>query len=209
MSWRAARTASATAWAWRTPVSISAPGSFAASSCEQTPSTLATRCPTGRPDCGLEGRYEIGPRALGHRSLLASPLLASSKQVLNTIKGREAYRPIAPCCRCEELDRLFVSPVEDPYMLYFSLIKTNALPAITHADGTARVQSVRAGDVPMLHRLLQAFGSQTGYGVLCNTSLNYHGRGFINSMSELLAYCEASEIREVVVEDRWYRRLWP
>ncbi|MQB01977.1 MAG: 3-hydroxymethylcephem carbamoyltransferase, partial [Actinobacteria bacterium] len=157
----------------------------------------------GRIVAWVQGRYEIGPRALGHRSLLASPLLASSKQVLNTIKGREVYRPIAPCCRYEELDHWFVSPVADPYMLYLSQVKTNTLPAITHADGTARLQSVRAGDVPMLHRLLQAFGSQTGYGVLCNTSLNYQGRGFINSMSELLAYCEASEIREVVVEDRW------
>ncbi|MGH3803217.1 MAG: carbamoyltransferase C-terminal domain-containing protein, partial [Pseudonocardiaceae bacterium] len=130
-------------------------------------------------------------------------------ELLNTIKGRESYRPIAPCCLYEELDRWFDPPIDDPYMLYFTTVRTKALPAITHVDGTARVQSVRERDVPALHHLLRAFAARTGYGVLCNTSLNYRGRGFINTMSELLAYCELAGIQEIVVDDVWHRRLWP
>ncbi|MGH3887844.1 MAG: carbamoyltransferase C-terminal domain-containing protein [Pseudonocardiaceae bacterium] len=173
------------------------------------PDELARVMAEGRVVAWVQGCYELGPRALGHRSLLASPLSPASKELLNTIKGRESYRPIAPCCLHEELDRWFDPPIDDPYMLYFTTVRTKALPAITHVDGTARVQSVRERDVPALHHLLRAFAARTGYGVLCNTSLNYRGRGFINTMSELLAYCELAGIQEIVVDDVWHRRLWP
>lgn len=155
----------------------------------------------------IQGRCEIGPRALGHRSLLASPLDGRNRDVLNGIKQREDYRPIAPCCRYEELEDWFEEAVEDPYMLYFSKVKTTELPAVTHVDGTARIQSVRPSQEPALHDLLTAFRAETGYGVLCNTSLNYPGHGFINSVAELMEYCESKDIREVVVGSDWYRRI--
>ena len=155
----------------------------------------------------VQGRAEIGPRALGHRSLLASPLRAESKDLLNDIKKREDYRPIAPACLLEEKGRWFDDDRDDPYMLFFSNVTTDALPAITHVDGTARVQSVGPTGDPRFRELLQAQARRTGYGVLCNTSLNFRGRGFINRASDLFHYCERTRIGHAVVEDVWYRRL--
>ncbi|MGH3620556.1 MAG: carbamoyltransferase C-terminal domain-containing protein [Sciscionella sp.] len=154
----------------------------------------------------VQGRYEIGPRALGHRSLLASPLAERSRTTLNTIKERESYRPIAPCCLSDELNKWFDNPVVDPYMLYFARVTTDALPAITHVDKTARIQAVLPDDGSSLAPLLCAFREKTGCGVLCNTSLNFKGRGFINTLSELLAYCELKGIKNVVVDGAWYSR---
>jgi hydroxymethyl cephem carbamoyltransferase len=154
----------------------------------------------------VQGRAEIGPRALGHRSLLASPLRAESKDVLNDIKQREDYRPIAPACLLEEQGQWFDDDRDDPYMLFFANVTTDALPAITHVDGTARVQSVGPTGDPSFRELLQAQSRRTGYGVLCNTSLNFKGLGFINRSSDLFHYCERTGIRDAVVEDVWYRR---
>ncbi|WP_239334506.1 carbamoyltransferase C-terminal domain-containing protein [Frankia sp. CiP3] len=168
---------------------------------------LAARLHDGAVVAWVQGRYEIGPRALGHRSLLASPLTAGTKDLLNKIKHREGYRPIAPCCLAEDLGRWFDDPFEDPYMLHFNRVRTDALPAITHVDGTARVQSVRSRQEPALHRLLAAFRDASGYGVLCNTSLNFPGYGFINRMSELIGYCETQGISNVIVGDSWYQPL--
>jgi hydroxymethyl cephem carbamoyltransferase len=91
-------------------------------------------------------------------------------------------------------------------MLHFSRVISDAIPAVTHVDGTARVQSVGPRDDAALRSLLLAFRAQTGHGVLCNTSLNFQGAGFINRASDLFAYCEAQGVDEVVVEDRWYTR---
>lgn len=154
----------------------------------------------------VQGRYEIGPRALGHRSLLASPLHAETKSRLNQIKGRESYRPIAPCCLVEDLNIHFATTISDPYMLHLASVRHDRLPATTHADGTARVQAVGHDDEPTLYRLLQAFRAVTGVGVLCNTSLNYKGTGFINSMSHLVSYCETNSISHFAVDNVWYQR---
>lgn len=165
---------------------------------------LAAELEAGTIVAWVRGRYEIGPRALGHRSLLASPLLPDMADRLNAVKGRETYRPIAPICRSEELNIWFDSPAEDPYMLYFAKVRTDALRAVTHVDGTARVQSVRQDQEPVVHGLLTQFHGRTGYGVLCNTSLNYNGTGFINRLSDLLLYCEEKGIRHAVVNDAHY-----
>jgi hydroxymethyl cephem carbamoyltransferase len=157
----------------------------------------------------VQGRAEIGPRALGHRSLLASPLKAENKDVLNEIKLREPYRPVAPACLLEELPRWFEDAREDPYMLFFARVKTDALPAVTHVDRTARVQSVGPDGDPRFRALLQAQSRRTGYGVLCNTSLNYKGFGFINRSADLFFYCERRSIDHAVVGDAWYRRRRP
>ena len=169
--------------------------------------SIAFRLSKGDVFAWVEGRYEIGPRALGHRSLLASPIISQSKDILNNMKEREEYRPIAPCCLYEDLNDWFEPVIDDPYMLYFSKVTTSALPAVTHVDGTARVQSVRMETNPTLYRLLQEFKIITGYGVLCNTSLNFKGVGFINRISELIDYCDAKHINEFVVDNSWYSRL--
>jgi hydroxymethyl cephem carbamoyltransferase len=154
----------------------------------------------------VQGNAEIGPRALGHRSLLASPLRAETKDLLNEIKQREEYRPIAPACLLEELPKWFDDDRHDPYMLYFANVTTDALPAVTHVDGTARIQSVGPDGDPRYRALLEAQARRTGYGVLCNTSLNFKGLGFINRSDDLFAYCEQTGVDHAIIEDAWYRR---
>ncbi|MFI1648625.1 carbamoyltransferase C-terminal domain-containing protein [Streptomyces avidinii] len=154
----------------------------------------------------VQGRWEIGPRALGNRSLLAEPFRHETKDLLNTIKQREDYRPIAPVCRMEDLGTVFDKTFEDPYMLYFRRVQPSAsLHAVTHVDGSARVQTVTAGSNDRLHTLLSAFAIEHGVGVLCNTSLNFNGHGFINRMSDLVKYCETRGVRHMVVGDQWFR----
>lgn len=165
---------------------------------------LAAALASGRVVAWVQGRWEIGPRALGNRSLLAEPYSAASRDRLNDIKKREDYRPIAPCCREEDLAEAFVESFPDPYMLYFRRVRSPRLPAVTHVDGSARVQSVTAGSNPRLYGLLTAFATRTGLGVLCNTSLNLSGRGFINRMSDLVGYCEDTGIADMVVGDQWF-----
>lgn len=170
--------------------------------------SIARVISSGKVVAWVEGRAEIGPRALGHRSLLADPRTATSRDLLNGIKKRESYRPVAPCCLEDELGTWFSSNEPDRYMLYFSHVSTDGLPGITHVDGSARVQSVddTAGDIA---GLLRAFGRETGFSVLCNTSLNFSGAGFINRASELFAYCKERGVGQVVVDGRWFEWTAP
>lgn len=167
---------------------------------------VAARLAQGKVVAWVQGRSEIGPRALGHRSLLASPLQGSMRHRLNEIKGREHYRPIAPCCRGEDLHRWFTTVEPDSYMLYFAHVDSTDLPAVTHVDGTARVQAVWPHDNPRLHKLLGTFGQATRHAVLCNTSLNFQGLGFINRTSDLMRYCADRRIGTIVVDDQMYLR---
>jgi hydroxymethyl cephem carbamoyltransferase len=165
---------------------------------------LADELARGQVVAWVQGRWEIGPRALGARSLLAEPFNASTRDRLNKIKQREGYRPVAPCCRLEDAGQAFIEDFEDPYMLYFRHARTDGLAAVTHVDGTARAQTVTTKSNKPLHDLLSAFGERHGVGVLCNTSLNFKALGFINCMSELLKYCEIRGIPEIVVGDAWF-----
>lgn len=160
----------------------------------------------GRILCWVQGRTEIGPRALGNRSLLAEPRYVQTRNRLNALKGREPFRPIAPCCRLVDSAKYFDGTFADPYMLYFRKVRSEALAAVTHVDGSARVQTVTHTDNPQLDRLLGAFADLTGIGVLCNTSLNFKGHGFINSMADLLVFSDLMSIDDLVVDDIWYHR---
>jgi predicted NodU family carbamoyl transferase len=150
------------------------------------------------------GRYEIGPRALGNRSILAAPFRDSARVRLNEIKQREQFRPIAPVCLLEDAERWFGCNHESPYMLFTHRATTGALAAVTHVNGTARIQTVTSATNKSLYDLLVAFKARTGYGVLCNTSLNFNGRGFINNIDDLDAYAVKHELDGFVVEGRAY-----
>ena len=170
-------------------------------------SDLADALAGGRIVAWVQGRAEIGPRALGNRSLLAEPFEASTKDRLNEVKKREGYRPIAPVCRIEDVASLFDRDHTDPYMLYFRRAVTYRLGAVTHVDGSARCQTVdREGNEP-LYELLTAFAERHGVGILCNTSLNFKGHGFINRMSDLTKYCEEHGVDDFVVGADWYQRV--
>lgn len=152
----------------------------------------------------VSGKYEIGPRALGNRSILAAPFQESTRVRLNEIKQREQFRPIAAVCLEEEAARWFGCDQASPFMLFTHRVRTNALAAVTHVNGTARIQTVSSVTNRNLYELLIAFKARTGYGVLCNTSLNFNGRGFINKIGDLSAYAVKHNLDGFVVEGRTY-----
>lgn len=154
----------------------------------------------------VSGRYEIGPRALGNRSILAAPFDDGTRVRLNEIKQREQFRPIAPVCLEDDAARWFGCDHESPFMLYTYRARTDALPAVTHVNGTARLQTVSAKTNAPLHDLLVAFKARTGYGVLCNTSLNFSGKGAINNLTDLDTYAWEHGLDGFVVEGRAYVR---
>jgi hydroxymethyl cephem carbamoyltransferase len=155
----------------------------------------------------MNGRCEIGPRALGNRSLLAAPFKLEMKARLNRIKQREDFRPIAPICLEEDVEKHFQWSGPSPHMLYFQKVRDQNLKAIIHVDNTTRVQTVREDENPKIHALLRRFRDKTGTGVLCNTSLNYHGNGFINRTSDLYGFCKTHGVDAFVYNGRFCRFL--
>jgi carbamoyltransferase len=124
------------------------------------------------------GRMEFGPRALGHRSILCDPRRADMKELLNRrIKHREAFRPFAPAILAEATADWFVRAAPSPAMLLVDRVRPERraqIPAVTHHDGTGRLQTVSQADSPQFHALLTAFAERTGVPVLLNTSFNEH-----------------------------------
>lgn len=155
----------------------------------------------------VNGRYEIGPRALGNRSILAAPFSATTRERLNVIKQREQFRPIAPVCLEDDAEEWFGCEDPSPFMLYTYRASTAELAAVTHVNRTARIQTVSPLTNRPMFELLSAFKARTGYGVLCNTSLNFNGRGFINKMSDLSKYTLQHKLDGFVVDGRiWMRK---
>ncbi len=139
----------------------------------------------------LNGRAELGPRALGNRSILADPTDPRMKDLLNEVKEREPYRPVAPICLEEEAKEVFVPGTPDPYMLYDHLVRPEWLakiPAVCHLDGTARLQTVNRADNAVVYDLLQEFKKLTSIPLLCNTSANYRGRGFFPDIASVIEW---------------------
>jgi hydroxymethyl cephem carbamoyltransferase len=154
----------------------------------------------------VEGRFEAGPRALGHRSLIAAAWRSEMRDILNVIKQREWYRPVAPVCQDRDFDRYFTGSA-DKYMLRFAHVRNpSILPSVTHADGTARVQLLDGAYHKRLIAVLECLRSMQLPTVLCNTSLNKSGHGFFNHMSDLLAFCADRGISHAVVDGDLYRR---
>ncbi|GAB2639271.1 carbamoyltransferase family protein [Nocardia goodfellowii] len=138
----------------------------------------------------FQGRAEFGPRALGHRSLLAHPGRAANLERLNDVKGREQFRPVAPMVLADRAPEIFRrGPLPSPYMLFVHDVEPawrERIPAVTHVDGTARVQTVDPGDNPVLARMLSEFERRTGLPVVVNTSLNTAGRPMVDSPRDAL-----------------------
>jgi predicted NodU family carbamoyl transferase len=169
-------------------------------------SLLAAGLLAGRVLAFVEGRCEIGPRALGHRSIIASPFDSELRDRLNRIKERESFRPVAPICLEEDVQTHFEWRGESPYMLYFQKVSDSKLRAITHVDGTSRVQTVAGVENLGIRSLLKAFKALTGVGVLCNTSLNFPGTGFINRTSDLIRFCRERDVEDFVVNNKMFLR---
>ncbi len=191
----------------------------------ESASELATRMAdelvTGKVIGWMQGRLEFGPRALGHRSILADPRDPQMQDTVNRkVKFRESFRPFAPAVLQADANEFFdfAAGCDSPYMLFAAKVRrpalldstsgnpgvaveTMAVPAITHHDGTARVQTVRSTDNPKLFALIDAFKQQTGCSMLLNTSLNLRGQPMARSLEDGVAVLMNSELDLLVVEN--------
>lgn len=139
----------------------------------------------------LNNRAELGPRALGNRSILAPPVSAEMKKILNFIKKRERFRPVAPICIESDSKAYFSPGGHDPFMLYDHQVlehRKSEVPAICHLDGTARLQTISKEDNPFIHELLEHYMSLSGIPMLCNTSANLNGSGFFPDVKSVLEW---------------------
>lgn len=151
----------------------------------------------------FQGRFEWGPRALGHRSILADPRNPEMKDMVNAkIKFREPYRPFAPSVLAECAETYFELPNATShyparYMLYVVPVRKNQqtrLPAITHVDGTGRMQTVFCDQSPRYYKLIQRFGQGTGVPVVLNTSFNLKGEPIVNTPANAFSTFSRSEM---------------
>jgi carbamoyltransferase len=157
------------------------------------PASIAAEAARVLADNGIvawyQGRSEYGPRALGHRSLLAHPGDPDTTARMNDVKGREQFRPIAPMVRAERFAEIFDGVYPSPYMLFVHRVREpwrDRIPAVTHVDGTARVQTVHADSEPVVAQLLADFERLTGLPVVVNTSLNTAGRPMVDTPREAM-----------------------
>lgn len=152
-----------------------------------------------------EGKSELGPRALGHRSILADPRDPKMKEKLNRdVKHRESFRPYAPAVLEEHADKYFNLNVKSPFMLLHARVKEekkNVIPAVTHVDGTARVQTVNKKDNPRFYNLIREFYKLTGVPVLLNTSFNVNGMPIVETPEDALDCFLKTKMDALVIED--------
>jgi carbamoyltransferase len=153
-----------------------------------------------------QGRAEFGPRALGHRSIIADPRRNDAKEILNLkIKRRESFRPFAPSILEEKVSEYFERTEEVPFMEKVFLIKPEKrgeIPAVTHVDGTGRLQSVNKFNEPTYHRLIERFYEKSGVPILLNTSFN-ENEPIVNTPQEALD-CYLRTKMDVLVMDNFY-----
>jgi carbamoyltransferase len=163
-----------------------------------TPAELAAILHThGDPVVFLTGRAELGPRALGHRSILAPATDPAMKARLNGIKQREPYRPVAPICLQHHAPDIFDPGTTDPFMLFDQDVRPHwrdRVPAICHLDGTARIQTISHHQEPLIHELLTAYHHLSGIPLLCNTSANYKGSGFFPDTHSAMTWAKIPRI---------------
>jgi carbamoyltransferase len=166
----------------------------------------------GRVIAWYRGRMEFGPRALGHRSILADPGHPEMRDRINAmVKMREAFRPFAPAVSLEQVHRWFdVNPdTEFPYMIMTVDVREEhraSLPAVTHVNGSARVQTVSKRDNVDFHALLKAVGEQTGREMVLNTSFNVKGQPIVNTPREALETFLGTGIEYLFLGDTLVRR---
>ena len=148
-----------------------------------------------------QGRVEWGPRALGNRSILADPRNAKMKDILNEkIKHRESFRPFAPSILEEHTSEYFELDIPSPYMLLVAKVKKpDKIPAVTHVDGTGRLQTVSRKANLLYYDLINEFYKLTGVPVIINTSMNVKGEPIVNTPSQAYAMLRKTEMDYLVM----------
>src|SRR5579875_1581061 len=163
----------------------------------------ARRLAEGKVVGWYQGRAEVGPRALGARSILADPRRAEMRDVVNErVKHREWFRPFAPSILDERGSEYFVDYRPNPFMLLVERVRPERrreIPAVTHVDGTGRLQSVTRTFNPLFYRLIESFERLTGVPVVLNTSFNVRGEPMVNRPEEALADFDATEMDALVI----------
>ncbi len=153
----------------------------------------------------FQGRSEMGPRALGNRSILMSPLTAENKDVLNSrVKFRESFRPFAPAILDEYRSDYFVIDRESPYMLLVPDVveeKKGEIPAVTHVDGTGRLQTVTEEFNPCYYRMIRAFYEATGTPVVLNTSFNVAGEPIVETPDDAIRCFMKTDIDALLIDE--------
>jgi carbamoyltransferase len=158
----------------------------------------------------FDGRSEFGPRALGHRSLMAHPGRAANLERLNDVKGREQFRPVAPMVLADRAAAIFSDgPLPSPYMLFVHTVHPawrDRIPAVVHVDGTARIQTIDDATTPRVAALLRAFEARTGLPVVVNTSLNTAGRPMVDDPRDALELFGSAPVDALVLGPHLVRR---
>jgi carbamoyltransferase len=150
----------------------------------------------------FQGAMEFGPRALGARSILASPINSAMQDRLNDIKDREDFRPVAPVVLEEEADDWFADARVSPFMLFVFDVRSDKsmrIPAVRHVDGTARVQTINRTQHPLYYDLIKAFQRRTGVPVLVNTSFNVRGEPIVCTPRDAVSAFFASPLDALVI----------
>lgn len=179
---------------------------------KQTMAQFANLLHHGKIIGTIFGDSEVGPRALGHRSILCDPKFPGMKDTLNSkVKFREWFRPFAPICRDIDSDKYFLSRSFEnmEYMSFAPKVKeefVKILPSITHIDGTSRLQIVKNNSCPQIYELLTEFSKQSDTTVLLNTSFNIRGRPILSTIQDALFALDNTELDGVRVEDYYFEK---
>ncbi|MFH2035125.1 MAG: carbamoyltransferase N-terminal domain-containing protein [Candidatus Zixiibacteriota bacterium] len=168
-------------------------------------SVMAREISEGKICALFNGQMEFGPRALGFRSIIADPRNPNMKNIINKkIKFRESFRPFAPAVLEEHVDDFFENGIRSPYMLFNFKVKKgmeSVIPAVTHIDNTARIQTVNRSDNKLFYNIIEEFAKITGVPVLLNTSFNLRGRPIVNGPTDAIKTFVSSGIDLLVMQD--------
>ncbi|MCI0342331.1 MAG: hypothetical protein L0216_14495 [Planctomycetales bacterium] len=178
--------------------------------CEDPTEPAARLLAEGRVIGWVQGRLEVGPRALGARSILADPRRAEMKDLVNErVKKREPFRPFAPAVLAEKCAEWFERPGPFPWMIVCVPVRRDRraqIPAVVHQDGTARVQTVDARTQPLFHRLISRFEAATGVPVLLNTSFNLRGEPMVRGAEDAVSCMLRTDLEHLFVGGWWARK---
>ncbi|TBR17893.1 hypothetical protein EPO66_01880, partial [bacterium] len=158
----------------------------------------------------IRGRYEVGPRALGNRSILCNPLNKNMRDILNQkVKHREWYRPFAPVVAAEDSHKYFTNSTDIPYMSVICYTRKEyiaLLPSITHIDGSARVQTIKRPDNQFLYDTIKEFEKLSGFPIILNTSFNPRGEPILNFCAVGLDMLNNTDMDLVLIENTLFFR---
>ena len=156
----------------------------------------------------IQGKSEHGPRALGNRSIICSPIPLNMKDTLNhKVKHREWFRPFAPIVRLEDVSEYFEWEGESRWMNFCPKVKKewrDRLPAVTHVDGTGRVQTVTKEQNPLIYDILTLFKEKTGVGVLVNTSFNVDRKPILSSYKDAFKVFDETQLDRLYLDGYYF-----